>query len=152
VDAKQKILAKLHDVYNAGNLRILAGAGVSRESELPDWETLNYSLLKRYLSTTLSTIGSHHIVPGDSLADTLAQDIYGRLGRDAVAELVLKSSEPEEEFNERLAEALYEKHGLKRGIENLYFSDLQRQIAALTINPKSFFNGQRPCWGPPGRA
>lgn len=129
---KTKILSELHRIYEAGNLRILAGAGVSIASGFPDWETMNSRLLRNYLSESLRSLGVHQIDPGSSLEEALTKEVYERLGRDAVAELILRSAGSAADFHDRLASALYQ----GRGLENLYLSDLQRQIAGLTISPK----------------
>jgi hypothetical protein len=64
-----RTLSELHNIYEAGNLRILAGAGVSIASGFPDWDTMNSRLLRNYLSESLRSVGVHQIDPGNSLGE-----------------------------------------------------------------------------------
>src|ERR1700742_4332530 len=76
-----ELLSKLNDVYSAGKLNILVGAGASIGSGFPSWDALNDSLLKAYL-------GKVRDVGWDASLVDHAQEFSQTLGRDAIADFV----------------------------------------------------------------
>lgn len=123
-DAKQEeLLEELHSFYKAGNLRILAGAGISKASSFPDWDELNRELLKQYLHASRAENGQ--IVAG------LVESLYESLEREGTAELVHRSLGGE--FRKTLSQALYR----GRPIGEIPLTELHWQVAALAFRRDS---------------
>ena len=116
-----EVIKELHDAYNAKQLKIIVGAGVSRASGIPTWDELNRKLLSLFLAK----------VHGSA---ALADELYMKLGREAVAEFVLRSMEarkhlgkPKPSFGELLSAALYG----GRKVAELPLTDTQYRLASM---------------------
>jgi hypothetical protein len=79
------LVSKLGDVYSAGNLNILIGAGASIGSGFPTWDALNHSLLEAYLKSVRD-------VGWDASLDSHVEEMSRTLGRDAIADFIWAGS------------------------------------------------------------
>ncbi|HEY8209679.1 MAG TPA: hypothetical protein VIG99_19465, partial [Myxococcaceae bacterium] len=84
MDPSEAILSDLHLAYTHGQLRVLVGAGMSLNSGLPGWDTLNLRLVEEHLR---ERYGGMELLTDEQFAQT-AQKLYARLGRDGSADLV----------------------------------------------------------------
>src|ERR1022692_704935 len=116
-----EIIRELHQAYQAKQLNVLVGAGVSRPSGMPTWDELNKKLLHLFLLRVQKS-------------STPPDDVYTKLGREAVAEFVLRSMEARRNlgrqgptFGGLLAEALY---GGRKATE-LPLTETQYRLASM---------------------
>ncbi|MFL6417381.1 MAG: SIR2 family protein [Bryobacteraceae bacterium] len=96
---------RLNKHYRQGNLRILAGAGLSIDSGFPTWGELNRALLRKYIEEDLGSDPKAQPIVRQHL-DELVQELYNSIGREAAADFVWNSS-TRENFFEDLRRVLY---------------------------------------------
>ena len=96
---------RLNKHYRQGNLRILAGAGLSIDSGFPTWGELNRALLRKYIEEDLGRDPKAQPIIRQHL-DELVQELYSSIGREAAADFVWNSS-TRENFFEDLRHVLY---------------------------------------------
>lgn len=116
---------RLNKHYRQGNLRILAGAGLSVESDFPSWGDLNRGLLRKYIEEDLSRDVKARPLIQEHL-DGLVSDLYEAIGREAAADFVWNSSTRENFFDD-LRSLLY--YG--RSFADLPVRAVHRQLAAM---------------------
>jgi hypothetical protein len=100
MDPAEAVLSDLHLAYSHGQLRVLVGAGMSIQSGLPGWDTLNLRLLEEHLRERYGGVD----LPRDQFEET-ARTLYARLGRDGSADMARMLTAGR--FEDQLARALY---------------------------------------------
>jgi hypothetical protein len=120
-NAVAEVIRELHEAYKAKQLNIIVGAGVSHPSGIPTWDDLNKKLLRIFLSRVQKSSAT-------------PDEVYAKLGREAVAEFVLRSMEAHgtlgrkgPTFGRLLAEALY---GGRKAAE-LPLTEAQFRLASM---------------------
>src|SRR5436305_10635457 len=116
---------RLNKHYRQGNLRILAGAGLSVDSGFPSWGELNRALLRKYVEEDLGRDPKAQPIIKQHL-DGLVEELYESIGRDAVADFVWNSNTRENLF-EDLRNVLYG----GRDIPDLHLTQMHRQRGAM---------------------
>lgn len=96
----EAVLSDLHLAYSHGQLRVLVGAGMSLQSGLPGWDTLNLRLLEEHLRERYGGVD----LPRSQFEET-ARMLYARLGRDGSADMARMLATGR--FEDQLARALY---------------------------------------------
>lgn len=96
---------RLNKHYRQGNLRILAGAGLSIDSGFPSWGELNRALLRKYIEEDLGRDPKAQPIIRQHL-DELVEELYASIGREAAADFVWNSN-TRENFFEDLRHVLY---------------------------------------------
>jgi hypothetical protein len=100
LDPAEAVLSDLHLAYSHGQLRVLVGAGMSIQSGLPGWDTLNLRLLEEHLRERYGGVD----LPRSQFEET-ARGLYARLGRDGSADMARMLTAGR--FEDQLARALY---------------------------------------------
>ena len=116
---------RLNKHYRQGNLRILAGAGLSIDSGFPTWGELNRALLRRYIEEDLGRDPKAQPIIRQHL-DELVQELYASIGREAAADFVWNST-TRENFFEDLRHVLY----ANRELADLPLTPVHRQLTAM---------------------
>ena len=116
---------RLNKHYRQGNLRVLAGAGLSVDAGFPSWGQLNQALLRKYIEEDLSRDPKSRPIIQQHL-DELVSELYETIGREAAADFVWNSS-TRENFFEDLRQHLYE----GRQLRDLSLTQVHWQLAAM---------------------
>ena len=116
---------RLNKHYRQGNLRILAGAGLSIDSGFPSWGELNRGLLRKYIEEDLGRDPKTQLIVREHL-DELVGELYETIGREAAADFVWNSS-TRENFLEDLKQLLY----AGRELKDLPLTQVHQQLAAM---------------------
>ncbi|MBV9937906.1 MAG: SIR2 family protein, partial [Acidobacteriaceae bacterium] len=111
--------------YRQGNLRVLAGAGLSVDSGFPSWGEMNRALLRKYIQEDLGSDPKAQPIIREHL-DELVNELYEAIGRDAAADFVWNSS-TRENFFEDLRRTLYR----GRSIAELPLTQVHWQLASM---------------------
>lgn len=116
---------RLNKHYRQGNLRVLAGAGLSVDAGFPTWGDLNQALLRKYIEEDLGRDPKSRPIIQAHL-DDLVRELYDTIGREAAADFVWNSS-TRENFFEDLRQLLYGGRTLK----DLALTQVHWQLAAM---------------------
>ncbi len=106
-ESEEQHIGHLHNVYQAGKLRILVGAGTSMDSGLPSWENLSLKLLEGWLESD----DGRWSKPETSKQSEVAKTLYTALGRDGTTDFIA-SRVSRHEFRRLFSNALYGEHKL----------------------------------------
>lgn len=116
---------RLNKHYRQGNLRVLAGAGLSIDSGFPTWGELNRALLRKYIEEDLGRDPKAQPIIKQHL-DELVEELYSSIGREAAADFVWNSS-TRENFFEDLRRVLYG----SRELGDLPLTQVHLQLTAM---------------------
>lgn len=125
IDPWPEYCRRLNKHYRQGNLRILAGAGLSADSGFPSWGDLNRGLLRKYIAEDLGRDTKTQPIVREHL-DELVRELYLAIGREAAAEFVWNSS-TRENFFEDLRQILYG----SRQLRDLPLTQVHWQVAGF---------------------
>lgn len=116
---------RLNKHYRQGNLRVLAGAGLSIDSGFPTWGEMNRALLRKYIEEDLGRDPKAQPIIKQHL-DELVEELYSSIGREAAADFVWNSS-TRENFFEDLRGVLYQ----GRELADLPITQVHSQLTAM---------------------
>lgn len=130
---EKRHIRHLHDVYKAGKLRILVGAGTSIDVGLPSWEDLSRNLLTCWI--VKDTPEERESGEKQHAVDLL----HAALGRDGATDFIA-SRVSRHEFRELLATALYGQHKLPE----LRPRSLHKQLAVMSQKARVYTTNYDP--------
>lgn len=130
-DPRSQYVRRLNLAFRQGHLNVFVGAGVSQEAGFPGWEAFNQGLMHTYLMSDIGSAGPAAMLASSSIEPT-ANELYGALGREAVADFVYRAVG--KRFGSLLASVLYS----GRGINDLPLKSVHHQIAALAQKARLF--------------
>jgi len=129
LDPAEAVLSDLHLAFSHGQLRVLVGAGMSIQSGLPGWDTLNLHLMEEHLRERYGGVD----LPRAQFSET-ARTLYARLGRDGSADMARMLATGR--FEDQLARALY---GDVKGVEELAVRSAHLSLTALARRTRPDF-------------
>jgi len=130
-DPRSNYVKRLNSAFRQGHLNVFVGAGISQEAGFPGWEAFNQALMRGYLMSDIGSAGPAAMLASSSIEPT-ATELYGALGRDAVADFVYRAVG--KQFGFLLASVLYG----GRGIDELPLKSVHHQIASLAQRARLF--------------